>query len=106
MDKQNSKTLIADRWHYQQQEQDGDYWFGGKIYTTASIQSEIPNAELQAIILFLKMLAIKQKGLDYLQVFKASDGTKIFVIDQITRHQVASSPPEYHHFTILFPHEY
>ena len=106
MDKQSRKTLIADRWHYQQQEKDGDYWFDGKIYMTANIQSEIPNAELQAIILFLKMLALKQEGLDYLQVFIANDGTKIFVIDQITRQQVADSPQEYHHFTTLFPHEY
>ena len=106
MENKNDKTLIGGRWHYQKQEQEGDYWFGGKIYMTANIQTQIPNHELQAIILFLKMLALKQKGLDYLQVFKTNDGTKIFVIDQITRQQIASSPPDYNHFTILFPYEY
>mgnify|MGYP000557245456 FL=1 len=106
MDNQKSETLIGGRWHYQKQEQAGDYWFSGKIYMTANVQAQIPNEELQAIILFLKMLVEQKKGLDYLQVFTTNDGTKIFVIDQITRQQIASSPPEYNHFTILFPHEY
>jgi hypothetical protein len=106
MENQNGETLIGGRWHYQKQEQAGDYWFSGKIYMTANVQAQIPNDELQAIILFLKMLVEQKKGLDYLQVFTTNDGTKIFVIDQITRQQIASSPPEYNHFTILFPHEY
>ena len=106
MDKQSKKTIVGGRWHYQPQEQDGDYWFDGNIYITANIQAEIPEAELQAIITFLRELAQKQKGIDYLQVFKLEDGTKIYVIENLSRSQSEIYAPEYHYFTILFSWEY
>ncbi len=106
LDKQNKKTIVGDRWNYQPQEQEGDYWFDGNAYMTNNIQEQIPSHELQAIILFLKRLVEQKKGLDYLQVFKLENGTKIFVIDNLSRSQKEIYAPEHHYFTILFSYEY
>ena len=106
MTKQSKTAIVGDRWHYQTQEQDGDYWFDGMVIVTATIKAEIPEAELQAIIIFLRELAQQKKGLDYLQRFKLEDGTKIYVIENLSRSQSEIYAPEYHYCTILYPFEY
>ena len=106
MEKQHKATIVGGRWHYQPQEQDGDYWFDGMVIVTATIKAEIPEAELQAIIIFLRELAQQKKGLDYLQRFKLEDGTKIYIIENLSRSQSAIYALEYHYCTILYPFEY
>ena len=106
MRKNSKPTIVGERWHYQPQEQDGDYWFDGMVIVTATVKAEIPEAELQAIIIFLRELAQQKKGLDYLQRFKLEDGTKIYVIENLSRSQSEIYAPEYHYCTILYPFEY
>ena len=35
--KQSKKTIVGGKWHYQPQEQDGDYWFDGMVIVTANM---------------------------------------------------------------------
>lgn len=102
----NKKQLIAGKWIHQPQEQSGDYYFDGRVFVTNNVQADIPQAELIEIIEHLQTLAKSQEGIDYLQVFKTEEGDKIYVIDQITKPQVKTSPKEYHYCTILYPYEY
>ena len=102
----DKKQLIEGKWIHQPQEQDGDYWFDGRIFMTNNIQADIPQIELMGIINHLQTLAKEQEGIDYLQVFKTEEGDKIFIIDQITKSQIETSPKEYHYCTILYPYEY
>lgn len=102
----DEKRLIVARWEHQNPEREGNYWFNGQIFTTNQVQADIPEIELVAIITYLQTLAFERKGIDYLQVFVNEDGDKIFVIDQLTKQQVETSPKEYHYCTFLYPHEY
>ena len=102
----DKKQLIGGKWIHQPQEQNGDYYFDGRVFVTNNVQADIPQAELIEIIEHLQTLAKEQEGIDYLQVFKTEDGDKIYVIDQITKSQVKTSPEEYHYCTILYPYEY
>lgn len=105
---QEEKRVIAGRWEHQPPEQEGDYWFNGKLFFTNQIQADLLELELIAIITYLQTLALERKGIDYLQVFINEDGDKIFVIDQITKQQVENPEvkEEYHYATILYSHEY
>lgn len=102
----NEKGLIAGKWFHEPEEQSGDYWFGGQVYMTSNIQADIPEKELIEMITHIHKLAKERNGLDYLQVFTNAERDKIFVIDQIAKSQVETSPKEYHYCTILYDHEY
>lgn len=108
MEKKSNKIIVGGRWNYQKQkcDRDCDYWFDGTVMLTEAIQNQIPEDELQAIIIFLRMLAEQEKGLRYLQIFTLDDGTKIYVFDQLSRSQSEIYAPEYHYCTILFPWQY
>ena len=97
-------------WTRQPQEVEGqDYWFGGKCFVTAGVQSEIPRDEILAIVADIQEFAEKSTGVDYLQSFVNEEtGRKIWAIDQVTKASLSSGnhPPEHNYFTVLFPSEY
>ena len=87
----------------------GDYWFAGQCFVTAGVNTEIPPAEIQAIVQDVYTLAAKSGGIDYLQCYQHSKTKrKIWVIDQVTKTALTdgSHPPEHNYFTVLFPEEY
>ena len=99
-------------WTRQPQECAGNYWFSGKIVATRGVNDTLSKADIKAILDNLFAFVQEQQGIDYLQSFIGSDGTKVWVIDQLTKDQLegddytAEEKAEYNYCTILFPHEY
>ncbi len=99
-------------WTLQEEEQAGDYFFSGTIYTTVTIQIELTLAEIGEIIWQVKNRVEERNGADYLQVFKNEKGEKIFFIDQLSKSMLdgedytEEEKKEYNHATIMFSHEY
>ena len=89
-----------------QEQEDQDYWFGGKCYLTAGVDSEIPKDEIAQILADLKAFVQEKQGIDYLQVYERDDGTVLWIIDQVPKSELSEHPSEHNHFTILYPHEY
>lgn len=92
-----------------QERKDQDYFFSGTIYVTQGIQAELTQEEISWIILDVKNFARSQeKGIDYLQIYQRDDGFKVYVIDQLTKAQVASGDfqPGDNHATLLLRNEY
>ena len=99
-------------WTIQEEEQAGDYFFSGRLYTTAGIQRELHVSEIVEIVWQVKKRVREGNGADYLQVFVNEVGEKIFVIDQLSKTMLAGSgytekeKREYNYATILFSYEY
>ena len=94
-------------WIRQAQERnDQKYFFNGKAFITNGAKTLLNNEEVINLILELQQLAIKEGGLDYLQVFKNENEKVIWVIDQIDEDMKDKYPLEHNYFTILLPSEY
>lgn len=95
------------KWKRKPQEKEGEnYWFAGTGYLTAGIDAEIPKGEIAEILADLHNFVREKQGIGYLQVYEDGNGNRIWVIDQVPRHELKDHPAEHNHFTILFPHEY
>ncbi len=95
-------------WTRKPQEQEGDYWFSGKGYATASIANDFHQLEIKRILDDLFDFIHKKQGVDYLQVYTSNQGHKIFIIDQLSKAMIESGEfkEEYNYYTILYAHEY
>ena len=97
-------------WNLQPQERGGTYTFSGKILSTSNIAKLLTADEQLFIILEVKNRVQELGGADYLQVFKNSEGKKIFVIDQLNKEMKEENSSEFveenDYFTILFSYEY
>ncbi len=60
------------------------------------------------VIVDVKNAVRENLGLDYLQIFKNDVGQKIYVIDQLTKEEIASGDfsPKDNYATVLFAEEY
>jgi len=101
-----------DEWKRKEQERDGDYYFSGRAYMTRGVQRELSEAEIVCIIDDLRQAVEEHNGLDYLQVYEAGDGRRVWVIDQLSRSVKTSGDytdeqvKQYDYFTLLLPSEY
>lgn len=99
-------------WVRQPQEQDGDYFFNGKVFVTSNVHQELSENELKEILIDLFCFIKQQNGCDYLQIYKHEDGRKIYVIDQLSKSMMDSDNytheeiQEYNSCTVLFNWEY
>ena len=105
------KKKNAENWSLQPQEQEGSYFFSGKIFMTSGIQFELDLLEISDIISTIKYKVQKEVGLDYLQVFKKQNSKrKIFVIDNLNKEMKQNKDQEFlnsnDYFTIMFAEEY
>lgn len=89
-----------------QEREDQKYFFNGKNLVTSGVQELLTGEEILKIISELQQLAKEKNGLDYLQVYKNENGTKVWIIDQLDEEMKTEHPPEHNHFTILLPSEY
>ena len=48
------------KWTIQEQEQEGDYFFSGRLYTTATIQEKLTALEIAEIVMQVRM-RVKEK---------------------------------------------
>ncbi len=95
------------KWTRQPQEHEGqDYWFSGTSYLTAEVDATIPKDEIAEILTDLYRFVQQEKGADYLQVYERTDGTKLWIIDQVPRCEMHEHDPSHNHYTLLYPHEY
>lgn len=98
------------KWNRQPQEQDGDYWFGGRFYVTRGVAAELSQAEILWIVADLQQAVAAKSGLDYLQVYLCEDGRKVWLIDQLSRSMLRDYSPTdqqaFNYFTMLLPSEY
>jgi hypothetical protein len=100
------------KWVRQPQECKGDYWFNGRAYITTHVANELPQEEINQIVSDLKEFVQNEQGTDYLQVYKHSDGRKIFCIDQLSQTMMQSGNytkeeiKDYNYWTILFAEDY
>jgi len=89
---------------------EGDYFFDGNAYITPGVQQKLSFEEITSIILDLQQKAHANNGIDYLQVYVNKHGEKIWIMDQLTKSQLATQPADWvktnHFFTILLPEEY
>ena len=103
----NQNQITMSKWERQSQERDDQkYFFNGRCFITKGAQEVLSEEEAIQIVRGLQQLAIEEEGLDYLQSFKRTDGTKIWVIDQLDSVMKKEHPPEHNYFTILLPSEY
>lgn len=94
-------------WKRLPQEKEGqNYFFAGQGYLTQGVDEDIPPAEIVQILADLHAFVQEKQGIDYLQVYEDENGNRLWIIDQVQRHELHEHPPEHNHFTILFPHEY
>jgi hypothetical protein len=78
------------KWVRQPQETKGDYLFNGRASITTNVINELSSEEINQIVSDLKKFVQKEQGLDYLQVYKRSDGRKIYCIDQLSLSMINS----------------
>lgn len=96
-------------WKRLPQEQQGNYWFNGRLFVTRRVFSEISSEEIVEIIADIQTFVAEEKGIHYLQVYVNEATTrKIWVIDQLSKEQKESGSfaTEDNLYTILFPEEY
>jgi hypothetical protein len=99
-------------WTRQPQEQDGNYFFAGRMYMTRRIAAELPPEEIHAIVRDLQTFVADSGGVDYLQVYVSEDDRKIFCIDQLSRPMIEGDSysekqiAAYDYWTMLFAEEY
>lgn len=95
-------------WIRKLQENPSKYFFSGQFYITKGVSKSLSLEEITAICLDLKAFVKEQDGIDYLQVYKCTDGRKVWFIDQLDADMIASGEfkPEDNHCTLLLPEEY
>jgi len=99
-------------WMRQPQETKGDYWFNGRAYITTHVVNELSSEEISRIVSDLKGFVQREQGIDYLVVYKRSDGRKIFCIDQLSQSMMLSGNytreqiTEYNYWTLMFAEDY
>ena len=99
-------------WTRQAQECEGDYGFSGQMYITDGVLMNLLSEEINAIIADLEAFIAEWNGGDYLQVYVADDGRKIWCIDQLSRaakangHYTPAQLARFDYWTMLMPDEY
>lgn len=96
-------------WIRKEQEQDGDYWFDGKLFVTRGVNEQLSEIEIHLLIGDGINLAAQQGGCDYLIVYQNEKrGLRLYFIDQVTRQELADGihPEEHHYATLLLDIEY
>ena len=95
-------------WTHQPPEQGGTYYFSGKFLVTNGVQAELTPLEIAKIYTHIQGLVRKEKGIDYLQVFKNKTGVKLFFIDQLNKAMIESGDyaKEHNYCTLMLASEY
>lgn len=102
----------APEWTMKPQEQEGDYWFSGKLYVTRGVAEALTELDLMVILTQLRQAVQTQQGLDYLAVFECTDKRVVWVIDTLSRAALngddytEAQKEEHHYYTVLLPSEY
>lgn len=104
---------VLDKWELQLKQESKDYYFDGRMLMTQGANSLLSVGEIVLLTETLKNVALQEKGIDYLQVFRHSKTNKeIWAIDQLSKEMKEGSGyssqevKEYNYFTILLPEEY
>ncbi len=98
-----------EKWKRKPQEQEGEYYFSGKFYTTQGVQAILSPEEILSIYNDVQQMVVEQEGIDYLVVYIHEDsGQKLFFIDQLNKGMIESGDylPEYNHCTLMLASEY
>ena len=90
------------------QENEGSYFFSGRLFITQGVQNALAIEEVHAIHRDVKAFVVQENGIDYLQVYEFEDGRVVWLIDQLNKEMIESGDyeAEDNHCTMLLPEEY
>ena len=90
------------------QEQEGTYYFSGKLFVTPAVLHHFTPTDILAIYLDIQSFVRENNGVDYLQIYINDQGDKLYFIDQLSKEMVDSGQyqVEDNYCTLMFAHEY
>lgn len=97
-----------EKWKNLPQENEGTYFFSGRVYITLGVREKLTLFEITCIHQDVLKCVRENNGLDYLQVYEDDNENKLFFIDNITKEEVTSGRflREDNYCTLMFAHEY
>ena len=95
-------------WIRKPQEQEGTYYFSGKIYITQAVFDNFTPNDITAIYLDIQLFVKENNGVDYLQIYFNDQGDKLYLIDQLNKEMVDNGQyqEEDNYCTLMFSYEY